>query len=143
MFLTGLVSASIKGWGSRSLTENDAIEFCNQNSVHIIDDPKQPFGMLVKYKGYFFILVNPALDAGSRLWVLWHEIGHFILHEPTYQTFSKGGKRKCEREANVVAAIAMMPKMLLETSDVNDLLDLGIPRDLMRIRGTVLANENV
>lgn len=107
-------------------------------------DPEQQFGKLAYYKGYCFILINPTLDAGFRLWVLWHEIGHYILHHPETSQFSSSMKRKNDRDANYVAAVAMMPRPLIEGRTIDCVARRShYPREIVQIRYDIYENEGI
>lgn len=142
MFISHVATGRLKGWGSRALTENDAIEFCRLHRIFIVHDRRQAFGQLRYYKGYSFILINPDLPGSMWIWVLFHEIAHFLLHYPETSKFSKSMKRKNDREANYVAAIALMPKSLLVGRTVDEIVyELGVHPDLVKIREEIFLNQ--
>ncbi len=144
MFLYQLAHARIAGWNRRVLTETDALEFCRSRAVRIISDPRIDFGQLRYYKGYTFILISSRLNPEMRLWVLWHEIAHYLLHGYSTTRFSASTVRKKDREANYVAAVAMMPRHLIEGRTIDEVAaDFGYPREVVVIRYQVWEREDL
>lgn len=144
MFLSDVAPRSLCGWNEKILGEDVAIEFCRSNSICIVDDYRLDYGRIVFYKGYTFILKNPYLEAGMRLWVLWHEIAHFLLHAPQSSKFSPLVKRKNDREANYIAAIAMMPRQTIQGRTFHEIEEeYGYPAKLIEIRDQIVKNEGI
>lgn len=89
-----------------------------------------------------FILINPALSGADRLWVLFHEIGHFLLHDLVLANFSKSLLRKSDAEANYIAARAMIPVWMIETLRPDQIeLEYGYSKDLIKIRMGIYKRE--
>lgn len=144
MFLQGISHDRLDGWGKRVLSESDARDYCRLHKVYIVDDPKQPYGRIMFHKGYVFILINPNLDRGSWLWVLFHEIGHHALHAPQSGRFSKLIRRKADREANYIAAIALMPRQIVEGRTIEQVhYEFGYPIELVKIRYQIFQSEDL
>lgn len=146
MFVRHISHTVIDGWNIRPLILEDVIEFCRKHSIYIKQDENQIDGELVYYtkgeKTYTFILISPFLDAGMRLWVLWHEIAHFILHYPAAAKFSNACTDKCDSEANFVAAIAMMPRKAIEGKTTSEVIhEFGYPRALVELRYQIYQNQ--
>lgn len=142
MFIPDLAKEKIKDWGEIVLDENQALEFCRRNKIYIVEDSRQKFGKLKYYRDYVFILINPKLGAVMRLWVLWHEIGHFCLHAPVTASFSKSTVRKLDREANYVAAIAMIPLHVILFETPEEIQEqYGYPMELIQIRLDICRKE--
>lgn len=142
MFLTNLLKKHFPKWNKVIHTEDDAREFCKKNKVCICETTKVNFGKYTQYKGYDFILINPKLSPAMRLWVLWHEIAHFLLHSPETSNFSQSTIRKNDREANWVAAILLMPKNLIKNKTRTALQEeYGYLAELIEIRKYIIDNE--
>ena len=137
MFLTGFPPNRIERWNQKAHTERDAYAFCKANKVHIVEDPQTSHGMFVKYRGYDFILITPGLTQMMRTWILWHEIGHYLLHEPAIANFSRHYARRSEREANFIAAVALIPRALLHNRSQGELVEMDFPLKLIDIRHRV------
>lgn len=144
MFVAEISSTRLLGWNKKVLTEADASEFCRSHRITVTVDKRQEYGKLLYYKGYPFILINPALDPGMRLWVLWHEVAHFILHYPETSKFSASMKRKNDREANMVAAVAMMPRPIIEGHTLAEIQHaFGYPLEVVKIRYDIYQREGI
>lgn len=144
MFLAEISRRRIPDWNQRVLTEADAIAYCKVNKLCLVDDKAENYGRIVFYKGHVFILRNPHLPPATALWVLWHEIGHFILHAPQSSRFNPLVKRKSDREANYVAAVAMMPRHLIYGRSIAQVQhDFGYPPELVRLRYEIFTNEDL
>lgn len=144
MFLSDIASAFMPDWNLRILTEHDALRICNENSVHLVEDVNTRFGKIVFHRGYVFIVMNPDLSPAMRLWVLWHEIGHFMLHAPASSRFTPMIERKNDREANYLAAIALMPKTLVVGKTVDQIIrEYSYPRELVNIRKQISEIDGI
>jgi Zn-dependent peptidase ImmA (M78 family) len=144
MFIPDIAIEKIPNWGEQMLLEDKALEFCGKHKIYIVEDARQKFGKLKFYKGYVFILINPKLNLAMRLWVLWHEIGHFCLHEPVTASFSKSTKRKHDREANYVAAVALIPLSVIMFQTPEEIQEqYGYPTELIQIRLDICRKEKI
>lgn len=138
MFVQQISHTRIDGWNQRQLTEADAMAFCKAHSLYVVDDRRLAHGKLIQnFRSYNFLLINPELEGVMRTWVLWHEIAHFLLHEPPTTHFSPSTKRKQEREANYIAAVAILPRPYIEGRSIVELEAAGYPIDLLKIRWRV------
>jgi Zn-dependent peptidase ImmA (M78 family) len=120
----------------------DAVDFCRRNKIYIVDDRKTAFGKYLRYKGTDFILINPRIDFKMRLWVIFHEIGHYIFHAPATQNFSIQMKRKNDTEVNNFAAVMLMPKSLIRSKTLDELIE-DFPLELIVIRKKIYDCENL
>lgn len=144
MFLSELAHKRLEGWNEKVLNEDAGLHYCRQNKICVVDDRREEYGRIVFYKGYAFILINPKLELAMRTWVLFHEIGHFILHSPHSSKFCPLLKRKSDREANYVAAVAMMPKAAIEGKTFAEIQEeFGYPDELITIRDLICKNEGI
>lgn len=144
MFLQRIAHNRLAEWNRRVLTEADALEFCRSMRIRIVTDSRIDHGQLRYYKGYTFILISPHLDSAMRLWVLWHEIAHYLLHGYSTTRFSASTLRKKDREANYVASVAMMPRHLVEGRTIDEVAaDFGYPREVVVIRYQVWEREGL
>lgn len=116
--LTQLITIKMPEWNTYIPTEADVDSISYKLRVPIIDD------MSAKAKGEYLlfedvtpsrpmILIRPDVKKSERLWVIFHEIGHHLLHYPVPHKFSKSLQRKMDREANFFAAIALIPTFLI------------------------------
>lgn len=124
-------------WNSRPITERDALRFLRKKVLLVESDKAEVPGLFTEYEGYLFIVIHPSLRGYNRLWVLLHEIGHFLFHTPTMQCFDPRYELKADFEANMFAAVALIPFEWFETRSDSDILEDGIPRDLLAFRKNV------
>lgn len=144
MFLNSLADKKLTGWNERVFTERDALDYCQRNKIYIVESVGEPYGRIAFYKGYTFILLNPLLESAARTWVLFHEIGHYILHAPQAARFSPLVRRKSDREANYIAAVAMMPKCVIEGKTFSEIqAEYGYPLELLQIRNQIVESEGI
>lgn len=145
-----LLSPKIKeylpDWNKRIYTEADAFEFCAANKIIAIEtDLIDDLGEYRIHKQRPFIFLNKFVEARCRSWILLHEIGHFILHPTTAARFSdQVTRRKIERQANFVAAVALLPKHILETKTITEITDeYGYPRKVILIRKEIYDHQKI
>lgn len=142
MFLSDIAEKHILGFNTVRQTEESALNFCRFNKIHIVEDGRVSYGKLKFHREYVFILINPKLEAAWRLWVLWHEIGHFILHAPETSNFSESMRRKKDSQANYIAAVSLIPLHLVKTKTFGELQDeFGYPMPLIKIRKDIFDTE--
>src|ERR1043165_2547607 len=99
---------NLPGWNKRILTERDFYRFCVRQGVSVVEAVTDALGRYVVYKGKPFIIHDPSLQSGLKLWVLWHEAGHHLLHTPEPQYFDKISLNRFDFEANFIASIALI-----------------------------------
>jgi len=132
-FFINLLTEKIPEWNSEQLQESFFHSFCDDNDILVIQSPLR-YGvkaMLWFVESEYVITVNSLLDPNLRLFGMWHEIGHFILHSPnrTVGSYFWGdekiykGKRKEENEADVFALCALIPKSWVETKTLRELIE--------------------
>lgn len=89
--------------------------------------------------GFSFIIIKPNSKNPMKLWIILHEIGHHLLHHPVNHKFSKGTKRKMDREANYFAAFALIPTRLIEEKTFEEIAEeYNYPKALIKIRKEIL-----
>lgn len=123
------------GLNQRVLAENDCHRICEAESISVHFEPMAWSGLYLMRRKRPQILVNSALAGAHRLIVLWHEIAHHFLHAPQMCFYQRGSLDKAEREANMLAAIALVPLPLLETVTMGEIQEEhGYPGDLLELR---------
>lgn len=127
----------LPGWNKKIYTESDALDFYAANGIISIEtDLIDDLGEYRIYREKPFVLINKFIEARHRGWVLFHEIGHFILHPTTCAQFSDAViRRKIEREANMLAAVALIPAFVLKTKTFAEIqTDFNYHRKLILLR---------
>lgn len=126
------------GLNRRVYTEHDLLKLCRRHGIVICEAYTGHLGLYLIYNGAPFIILQPGLSAGLRLWVMMHEFAHFLLHAPNASTFTASMERKADFEANIIAALALMPFQMVKTALPGEIQEaFGYPRELMNIRKDV------
>jgi Zn-dependent peptidase ImmA (M78 family) len=127
----------VPDWNRRVLSEADAIKYCEKSAVITIEtDLIDDLGEFKFYKEKPFILIHKYIAENYRGWVYWHEFAHFLLHPVGIAKFSDSRtKRKIEKEAHFVAAIALMPTFILKQKTLAEIQEeFGYPLQLIQLR---------
>ncbi len=122
------------GWNRKPLDEADLYRICRRFRVQVTEMPLRTDGFYYRVKGRDFIAVNSRLEAPFKLLVLFHELGHFLFHTPesgaTANFHGVGGSARKEREADVFALCALLPKSYVASRTIAELIeDSGLPAE--------------
>lgn len=133
-------------WNKKIHTEADAFDFCERNAVATLEtDLIKDLGEYRIRNGNPIILLHKFVSFRYRNVVFQHEIGHFILHPTTAAKYSdEVTKRKIEKEANFVAAVAVLPRYILDTKTLAEIADeFNIPRKVILFRKLIRDMEGI
>jgi len=125
------------GWNLRVLGIEEFEWACEQEGVSVLSLDVDAHGIYTSIDGSPVIIINPRVLPRARGWVCWHEFGHHLLHCGSSCAFSYGGKSKTERQADLVAACALIPRKLIESStpwEIHDAYRYPIELCEMRFR---------
>jgi Zn-dependent peptidase ImmA (M78 family) len=107
------------GWNERPLTESDFYRLCKRFKVSVTEMPLTTGGFYYRVMGRDFIAVDSKLTPTEKLFVLFHELGHFLFHVPetgaTANFHGVGRRTRKECEADVFALCAMIPRAWIES----------------------------
>ena len=130
------------GWNKRALTEDDFHKLCKKLGVLLVEVDSDDMiweGFYALVLGKPTIIINARLRGLERLWVLFHEMGHHLLHTPATCFFSDSTIEKAQAEANAFATIALLPKpMLGKMLTWNLFEDDCFPTKILRARLKIL-----
>lgn len=115
-------------WNEKPLTENDFYRLCKRHKVKALEYPlASTEGFYYFAYGKDYIVVDPRLEPGEKLFVMFHEFAHFLMHIPEYgatASFHRVGKQtREESEADAFALCALMPKQMIQTRSARQLVD--------------------
>lgn len=136
----------LPAWNKHIYSEPDAHDFCAQNEIITIEtDLIDDLGEYKLHRKKSFILLHKFIDLRYRSWVYFHEIGHFILHPMSSARFSDAvARRKIEKEAHFVAAVALIPIFVLKTKNIYEIQDeFGLPRRLILLRKAIFDSYKI
>lgn len=127
------------GWNERPLTEADFHRLCRRFSITVDEIPLGVSGFYYCLRGRHFIAIDSKLPPRRKLFVMFHEFAHFLMHAPnTNETASYHGvgrKTRKEREADIFALVALIPRRWLETRTADELIrDESVTADELRER---------
>lgn len=132
-FFLDKISALRIGWNERVLTETDFYRICKCLRVRVEEMPLGPGGFYYRVLGRDYIAIDSRLSGTAKLLVQFHELAHFLLHTPasgaTANFHGVGRKTRQEREADLFALCALIPRTTLETRSADDLTDEGFAAD--------------
>lgn len=136
------------GWNERPLTEDDFHKLCRDLDITVTEEPLSISGFYYCLMGRHFIVINSALALRDKLFVMFHELAHFIVHSPkaitAVQYHCVGRKTRAEQEADIFASIALIPRRWLETKTLDELIrDEGISGAELRERFGFLERHGV
>lgn len=135
--LTSLIKKRLPEWGLRVYGMKDFERVCSEERIVFVE------GIGRKHKGEFIpfanrdmIILRAGLPEGERRWVAFHELGHYFLHSAGHQ-FSRSAHRRMDREANIFAAVALLPVPKME-SDQQYAIDGYYPEEFVKMRFEIL-----
>jgi len=135
------------GWNERELTENDLYRICRRFKIGVTEMPLGVSGFYYRVMGRDFIAVDSKLSGSKKLLVLFHELGHFLLHTPdsgvTANFHGLGRRSRKEIEADAFALCALIPKPLLESRSIDELIDDGIDPEALKQRVEIYRRHGI
>ena len=137
-FLTDKLLSLKVGWNERVLGIDDFHKMSRRFRITVHEMPLTVGGFYYRAMGKDFIAIDSRLPERQKLAVMFHELGHFLLHAPetgaTASFHHVAGLTREECEADVFALCAILPRPLIESRSVQDLIDDGFPPKLVRDR---------
>ena len=125
--LAETIKRTVKAWNVRPLTEDDFWRLCKKNGVLAIEDDSDDMirqGLYTVVEDVPVIFLHADLRGVERLWTMFHELGHHLLHTPETCFFSEHTYEKAQCEANIFTAIALIPKKVIQQMYLWDLYDV-------------------
>jgi len=95
-------------------------------------------GFYYRVLGKDYIAIDSRLTGAKELIVLFHEIGHLLLHTPesgATANFHRVARRTRQKiEADAFALCALIPRSMLEDRTIDELVNDGIDPDMLSER---------
>ncbi len=126
-------------WNERPLNEADFYRLCRRHKISVREMPLRVSGFYYCMLGRHYIAINSRLQPMRKLFVMFHEFAHYLIHAPdsgATASFHGIGKRtRDEFEADLFAACAIIPRPMVETRSAPELIEAeGFPEDVVRER---------
>ncbi len=136
------------GWNERPLNEADFYKLCRRFKITVEEIPLRVHGFYYCVMGRHFIAIDSKLPPAKKLFVMFHEFAHFLMHAPnTNETASYHGvgrQTRKEIEADMFALVALIPKRWIETRLPEELIaDEGITAEMLRQRLALFERHGV
>jgi Zn-dependent peptidase ImmA (M78 family) len=136
------------GWNERPLTEADFHKLCRKHKITVEEMPLRVSGFYYSVMGRHFIAIDTKLSPAKKLFVMFHEFAHFLMHAPGHNATANfhgvGKPNRDEREADAFALVALIPRSWLETRTPDELIaDEGITADMLRERVELFRRHGV
>ncbi len=146
-FIIDKISQLKTGWNERPLGEVDFYRLCKRFRIKVTEMPLSAGGFYYRVMGRDFIAVDCRLAGPQKLSVLFHELGHFLLHTPesgaTASFHGVGRRTRQEREADAFALCALIPRTLIESRTPQELIDDSFPAEMVAERFAIFERYGV
>lgn len=147
-FFLEKASASCRNWNRKPLTEDDFHRLCRRNKISVVEMPLRTHGFYYCVKGQHFIAIDSKLRPVKKLFVMFHELGHFLLHSPdtnaTANFHGVGKRNRKEREADAFALCSLIPRRWIAERTVDELIgEEGLDPDIVRERLEIYRTHGV
>lgn len=136
------------GWNERPLNEADFYKLCRRLRITVDELPLRVSGFYYCVMGNHFIAIDSKLQPRKKLFVMFHELAHYLMHAPNHNETASyhgvGRANRKEREADMFALVALIPKAWLEERTPDEMIrDEGITPDELRKRFQLFESHGV
>ena len=133
-------------WNEKELKESDFYRLCKRHKITVIEMPLRVSGFYYSVLGRHYIAINSRLKQPKKLFVMFHEFAHFLMHAPDHGVTASfhgiGGKTRKETEADVFAACALVPRTVIESRTAQELIEEdGLPASLVAERQKIYSSH--
>lgn len=139
LLLADTISRLRINWNKRPLTEADFHRLCRKHRVTVTEMPLKVSGFYYCVMGRHFIAIDSRLSPRKKLFVMFHEFAHFLLHAPSGSATANyhgiGRRTRAEIEADSFALCALMPLAWVESGRLTELAaDAGYNAEMIADR---------
>jgi Zn-dependent peptidase ImmA (M78 family) len=110
LLLADTISRLRVPWNKRPLIEADFHRLCRKHKVAVTEMPLTVSGFYYCVMGRHFIAINSRLSPQKKLFVMFHEFAHYLLHAPSGEATANyhgiGKRTRSEMEADSFALCA-------------------------------------
>ena len=125
LLLADTISRLRINWNKRPLTEADFHRLCRKHKVTVTEMPLKVSGFYYCAMGRHFIAIDSRLSPQKKLFVMFHEFAHFLLHAPSGSATANyhgiGKRTRIETEADSFALCALMPVAWVTSGRLSEL----------------------
>lgn len=126
-------------WNRKPLTQDDFYRLCKRHKVTVQEMPLRVSGFYYCLLGRHYIAINSRLRGHKKLFVMFHEFAHYLMHAPdtgvTANFHGVGKKTRKEAEADAFALCAFIPKTWIEGRTTQALIeDEGFSEEMVAER---------
>ncbi len=149
LLLADTISRLRISWNKRPLIEADFHRLCRKHKVTVTEMPlRKVSGFYYCAMGRHFIAIDSRLSPQKKLFVMFHEFGHFLLHSPSGSATANyhrvGTRTRDEIEADSFALCALMPLAWVESGRLSELAaDAGYDAELIADRLAVFNHHGL
>ena len=135
-------------WNKRPLIEADFHRLCRKHQVTVTEMPLKVSGFYYCAMGRHFIAIDSRLSPQKKLFVMFHEFAHYLLHAPsgtaTANYHGIGKRTRAEIEADSFALCAVMPLEWVESGRLPELAaDAGYDAEMITDRLAVFERHSL
>ena len=135
-------------WNKRPLIEADFHRLCRKHNVTVTEMPLKVSGFYYCVMGRHFIAIDSRLSPQKKLFVMFHEFAHYLLHAPsgsaTANYHGVGKRTRSEMEADSFALCGLIPLGWVESERFAELCtDAGYGEEMTRDRLAVFERHGL
>lgn len=121
------------GWNRRALDAGILDSIAVLEGIVVLELSTGYPGLYLLRHAIPIIVLDPALSGYRRDWVFAHELAHYYLH-PSGVQLMYGPLKTIEKEADLIASCAVIPRPLYLARTHQELIKQGYPQALIDIR---------
>lgn len=114
------------GWNIRVQTDGDFVRICKRFKIGVTFMPLSTPGYYYRCNGRDHIAIDSRLKGKKRLFTMFHELGHYLMHAPetgaTANFFGVIENSREEQEADAFAWCCLFPLRLALTKTKAELM---------------------
>lgn len=122
-------------WNEKALSQDDFYRLCRRSKVNVVEMPLRVSGFYYCLLGKHHIAINSRLGPEQKLFVMFHEFAHFLMHAPddgvTANFHGVGRKTRKEKEADAFALCALIPRTRIESGQIDELIEDTFSQELV------------
>ena len=148
LLLADTISRLRINWNKRPLSEVDFHKLCRKHKVTVEEMPLRISGLYYCAMGRHFIAIDSRLSPQKKLFVMFHEFAHYLLHAPSGSATANyhgiGKRTRAEIEADSFALCALMPLAWVISGRLGELAaDAGYDSEMIETRLSVFDRHGL